>query len=174
MHSPTYCSLKHNLATPPAPVHTVWHEQKKCIRRHVKYMYSFSCHVPSSISLRAPTQTRSANGWTSMGMWSETPFFLQMWSSQAWLHSPLATHPATDKIKHQRLHTALKYPGPRSMWSPLFYNSSSKDGDLRIHRKTIQVIYLNKDSMLLMKCDVLRDSKDNRHLGVSWFYLCHI
>lgn len=52
---------------------------------------------------------------------SETESFLQMSSSQAWLHRRLSMHTARDKIKHSRLLSALKRPGPWSMWSPYLF-----------------------------------------------------
>lgn len=96
-----------------------------------------------------------SDGWTSIGVWSETESFLQMSSSQAWLHSRLAMHTATDKIKHSRLLFALKRPGPRSMWSRFFFlSSTSNDRDLRNHTKKYSNAVSRRATLPpLMKCD---------------------
>ena len=85
-------------------------------------------------------------------MWSENESFLQMLSSQAWLHSRLAMHTATDKIKHSRLLAALKYPGPWSMWS-LFQVKPQTTKIGEIIQKYSNAVSHNKNELLLMKRD---------------------
>lgn len=74
--------------------------------------------VCMSVCARVRVSTSTFSAWMDFnGDGSETASFLQMSSSQAWLHRRLSMHTARDKIKHTRLLCALKHPGPWSMWS---------------------------------------------------------
>lgn len=92
------------------------------LQRRVKYIHYTDGHITRRACVCARVNTSVFSAWMDFnGDGSETDSFLQMSSSQAWLHSRLSMHTARDKIKHSRLLSALKHPGPWSMWSFFFF-----------------------------------------------------
>lgn len=93
--------------------------------KHIHYTdgrLTRGAHAHTCVCVRVRVNTSAFGAWRDFNSdGSETESFLQMSSSQAWLHRRLSMHTARDKIKHSRLLSALKRPGPWSMWSPYLF-----------------------------------------------------